>query len=345
MTRLILLFGCLLCLPAIAAPDGAKLYAQNCAACHGEKGDGGIGIPLSLPSFHASVDNDYLKQTILRGRPGRVMPSFGFLNDDEVTAIVAHMRAGYKGTVPTFPYTLVQGDAQRGGRLFEKHCAGCHGPTGEGGHGTGVTFSRPRDFPIIAPALHNPGYLSAAKDTLIKTTLVNGRAGTPMPTSSKLGLKNKDVNDIVAHIRSFEKKPLPSSAKLIETDESVIRIESPYDLETTIENVKKAVSANNFVFIREQPLNAGLVAEGQEDPKQHIVYFCNFSLLNQALATDPRVGLFLPCRITIVEQNGKVSMMTTNPKRLSRIFNNAELNDMCDQVSKMYIAVMEEAAL
>jgi len=87
------------------------------------------------------------------------------------------------------------------------------------------------------------------------------------------------------------------------------------------------------------------VAEGQEDPKQHIVYFCNFSLLNQALATDPRVGLFLPCRITIVEQNGKVSMMTTNPKRLSRIFNNAELNDMCDQVSKMYIAVMEEAAL
>lgn len=345
MPRLFAVLGLLICLPAFAAPDGAKLYAQNCAACHGEKGDGGIGIPLSLPSFHASVDNDYLKQTILRGRPGRVMPSFSFLNDDEVSAIVGHMRTWYQGPVPAYPYTLVKGDAKRGEQLFEKFCMGCHGPSGQGGRGTGVTFSRPRDFPIVPPALHNPGYLSAAKDAMIKATLMKGRAGTPMLAAGKLGLKEKDVNDVVAYVRSFEKKPLPSSAKLIETGEASIVMESPYDLKTTIENVKKAVSSNNFALIREQPLNAGLVAEGKEDPKQHIVYFCNFSLLNQALATDPRVGLFLPCRITIVEQRGKVSMMSVNPKRLSRIFNNAELNDMCDQVTKMYIAVMEEAAL
>jgi cytochrome c oxidase cbb3-type subunit 3 len=346
MRRLIILFGLLLnCLPALAAPDGAKLYLQNCAGCHGEKGDGGIGIPLSLPSFHASVDDEYLKQTVLRGRPGRVMPSFSYLSDAEVDAIVRHMRSWYKGKVPVYPFTPVKGIAKRGEQLFEKHCAGCHGPSGEGGHGTGVTFSRPRDFPIMPPALHNPGYLSAAKDAMIKATLVNGREGTPMVAFGKRGLKDKDLNDIVAHLRSFEKKPLASSAKLIETGEAIIAMESSYDLKTTIENVKKAVGSNNFVLIREQPLNAGLVAEGRENPKQHIVYFCNFGLLNQALATDPRVGLFLPCRITVVEQGGKVTMMAANPKRLSRIFNNSELNEMCDQVTKMYIAVMEEAAL
>ncbi len=347
MPRSIVLFGLLFacCLPAFAAPDGAKLYSRNCAGCHGEKGDGGIGIPLSLPSFHAQVDDDYLKQTVLRGRPGRVMPSFSYLSDTEVDAIVRHMRSWYKGKAPVYPFTPIKGDAKRGEQLFEKHCAGCHGPTGEGGHGTGVTFSRPRDFPIMPPALHNPGYLSSAKDAMIKATLVNGRVGTPMAAFGKRGVKDKDLNDIVSHLRSFEKKPLPSSAKLIETGEAIIAMESPYDLKTTIENVKKAVSANNFVFIREQPLNAGLVTEGSEDPKQHIVYFCNFSLLNQALATDPRVGLFLPCRITVVEQGGKVTMMAANPKRLSRIFNNSELNEMCDQVTKMYISVMEEAAL
>ena len=346
MQRLIILFSLLLaCLPAIAAPDGAKLYARNCAGCHGEKGDGGIGIPLSLPSFHATVDDDYLKQTLLRGRPGRVMPSFSHLSDAEVNAIVRHMRSWYKGKVPVYPFTPIKGDAKRGAQLFEKHCAACHGPTGEGGHGTGVTFSRPRDLPIMPPALHNPGYLSATKDAMIKDTLVKGRAGTPMVSFSKRGLKDKDLNDIVAHVRSFERIPLPTSAKLIETSDAIISMDSPYDLKTTIENLKKAVTSNNFIFIREQPLNAGLVAEGSEDPKQHIIYFCNFNLVNQALATDPRVGLFLPCRITVVEHHGKVTMMAANPKRLSRIFNNAELNEMCDQVTKMYLAVMEEAAL
>ena len=345
MRRLTGLFVLLSLSFSVHAVDGPKLYSQNCAGCHGEKGDGGIGIPLSLASFQASVDDEYLKKTILHGRSGRVMPSFSFLAKAEIDAIVKHMRSWYSGSLPRFTSKQVSGNAMQGKKLFAKHCASCHGPMGEGGHGTGVTFSRPRDLPIMPPALHNPGFLTAATDELIKATLVNGRKGTPMVAASNLGLKDKDVNDIVAYVRSFEKKPLSNSAKLIETGEAVISMESPYDLKTTVDNVKRSVASSNFVFIREQALNAGLVAEGLEDTQQHIVYFCNFNLLNQALATDPRVGLFLPCRITVVEQGGKVLMMAVNPKRLSRIFNNSELNEMCDEVTKMYISVMEEAAL
>ena len=107
MQRFMILFGLLLvCLPAIAAPDGAKLYARNCAGCHGEKGDGGIGIPLSLPSFHATVDDDYLKQTLLRGRPGRVMPSFSHLSDAEVNAIVPKIRDQQQPKLVSFPCRL-----------------------------------------------------------------------------------------------------------------------------------------------------------------------------------------------------------------------------------------------
>ena len=47
----------------------------------------------------------------------------------------------------------------------------------------------------------------------------------------------------------------------------------------------------------------------------------------------------------MVEQNGKVKMMTVNPKRLSKIFNNAELNTLCDEMTKRYLAIMEEAAI
>lgn len=343
----LLVLGLLLnwAVPAWAAPDGAKLYAQNCAACHGESGSGGIGIPLSLPSFQSAVDDAYLKRSIRLGRPGRVMPAFSQLQDVEVDAIIKHLRSWYRGKVPRFDAKPVRGNAQHGKVLFQQHCAACHGQHGEGGHGTGVTLSRPRDFPIIPPALLNPGFLAAASDAMIKHTLVTGREGTPMVAFGKKGLKDRDLNDIVSFVRGLEKQAPAPSASVLTTDAAIIGMDSPYDLKTTIENVRKAVGSNNFVLIREQALNAGLVAEDKEDPKQHIIYFCNFGMLNQALATDPRVGLFLPCRITVVEREGKVRMLAVNPKRLSRIFNNAELNEMCDQITKMYTAIMEEATL
>lgn len=329
---------------AQAAPDGAKLYARNCAVCHGENGGGGMGVPLSLPSFQAAISDDYLHKTIRLGRPGRVMPPSS-LPDAEIESIVRFIRSWSYGPAPLFPPMRVKGDATHGRQLYAAHCATCHGANGEGGKGTGVTFSRPRDLPIMAPALNNSGFLVSATDSMIRENLKRGRQGTPMVSFLKNGLKEKDIDDIVSFVRGFEQALKPESVDPAETEKAVLTMDSPYDLATTIENVKRAATSSNFIFIREQPLDFGLVPEGQEDPRQHIIYFCSFSMLNQALMTDPRVGLFLPCRITVVEQNGKVKMMAVNPRRLSRIFNNSELNAMCEEMTRRYLAIMEEAAL
>lgn len=347
ITRIMLAFAitCLCITSALAMPDGAKLYAQNCAACHGENGTGGIGVPLSLPSFQSTISDDYVRKTILLGRPGRIMPAFTQLKPDEIDAIVKHVRAWNKSKPVIYPATPVAGDPIRGKQLFAQYCAGCHGANGEGGKGTGVTFSRPRELPIMAPALHNPGFLAAATDAMIKDTLIKGREGTPMVSFFVHGLKEKDINDITRHIRSFEQQTTAPSAVILETEQAILSADSPYDLQTTINNVKNAATSHNFIFIREQTLDSGLVPEGKENPSQHLVYFCNFNFLNQALATDPRVGLFLPCRITVVEENGKVRLFAVNPKRLSKIFNNSELNEMCDEMTKHYKTIMDEATL
>lgn len=328
-----------------APPDSAKLYSQNCAVCHGQSGNGGIGIPLALASFQSSIDDDYLRRTIRHGRPGRVMPAFNALSDAEVEAIVQYVRSWNKAPRRSFARQRVSGDPKHGKQLFGQYCAACHGANGEGGKGTGVTFSRPRDLPIMAPALHNPGFLASATDSMIKTILIKGRAGTPMRSFLKAGLKEKDIDDIVSYVRSFEREPLSSSAAVLKVDQAVISRESPYDLATTVENVKKAISNNNFFFGRVQPLEYGLTTPEQADPRQTIVYFCNISFLNQALATDPRVGMFLPCRITIVEHQGKVTVMSVNPEVLSSLFNNSELNDLCKKMHKSYVDILEEATL
>lgn len=343
-----LLGGLLLCSSvAYAAPNGQQLYQQNCASCHGLDGAGGVGIPLSLPSFLSSVPDTYLHKTIRYGRPGRVMPAYKHLSDAQIAAIVGYLRSFAPAKAPETINRLVKGNISNGKKLYGQYCASCHGLDGQGGQGTGVTFSRPRELPIIAPSISNPGFLLAAEDSMIKATLMNGRPGTPMQSFIKLGLKEKDIDDIVSYVRSFEAENNPQSGKLTtqQAESPVLVFDSPNDLKTTVENVKAAAIAENFRIIRVQDLEQGLVAKGTESNHEVIIYFCNFKTLNDVLAVDPRVGLFLPCRATVVERAGKVQVMTINPRYLSAMYNNDELDKFCDRMHSIYTNIIEEATL
>lgn len=328
---------------ASAAPDGKALFNMHCSACHGSEGKGGVGVPLSLPSFINSVSDKYLKTTIREGRPGRIMPAFAKMSDAQVKAIVTYMRSWSNTRAVKFDNTPIKGDKKHGKELFSKRCAQCHGVDGKGGKGTGVTFSRKRDLPIIAPALNNAGFLASATDMMIKNTLIHGRKGTPMMPLSDSGLKEKDINDVVSYIRSFQNQETASVDN--ENIEGIIVVESPYGLNETVENLKRAIGNNNFKLIRTDYLDHGFVEEGKENKKQVVLHFCNFNFLFEALTIDPRVGMFLPCRVTVVEHEGKVQMMTINPMRLSKLFNNDELDKSCKEMTEVYETILEDASL
>ena len=330
---------------AAAAPDGGKLYAEHCAVCHGANGTGGIGVPLALPSFQGTISDDYIRKTIKYGRPGRVMPSYTYLKPAEIEALVHQVRSWNQTKPLIFSGQAIKANRAHGADLYAKECAACHGASGEGGKGTGVTFSRPRDLPIMAPALNNSGFLASAPDAMIKLTLMQGYEGTPMESYLKKGLSVRDIEDIVSFVRGFEQARLGRQMDKATGQRPVIVRDSPYDLDTTVKNVMAAVNNNNFFYGRVQPLEYGLTAPDKADPHQVIVYFCNISFLNQALAIDPRIGMFLPCRISIVEHDGKVQVMSVNPKVLSRLFNNVELDTLCDRLYNGYVAILEEATL
>lgn len=332
--------------PAVLAEqDGAKLYAHYCAACHGSQGAGSVGVPLSLPDFLNTVDDEYLRNTIRLGRPGRVMPAFRQLSDADVSAVVKHIRGWAPAGAPAVAIvnTEVRGNAQHGGELYAQYCAACHGSRGEGGHGTGVTFSRPRDLPVLAPALNNPGFLAAASDAMIKTTLMRGRQGTPMQSFLKQGLKERDIDDLVVYVRTLAHVPLPNPVKSFADEPPIIVRESSSGMDKTIERLKNAISAANMRLIRVESFDQAFSEKGKENKHHVTVDSCDFNFLNQALAVDPRVGLFLPCRFTVTERDGRVRVMVINPKRLSAIFNNSELNSLCDKMYKVYVDIIEEA--
>ena len=332
---------------AYAAPHGDELYVTHCSSCHGNDGKGGVGVPIALPSFLDSVSDEYLIKTIRHGRPGRIMPAFDILSDAQVSAIVTHVRSWSDNPAPVESQLVVKGDAKHGEQLYVKYCAQCHGENASGGKGTGVTFSRKRDLPITAPALNNAGFLASASDVMIRDTITFGREGTPMTSMLVAGMSDKDIDDVVSYVRSLEKSAAEMQEVLNGNAEEpfAIVVDSPYDLEETLENLKQAITDQNFTLIRTDYLEHGLVEEGKENKKQVVLHFCNFGFLFEALSIDPRIGMFLPCRITVIEKDGKVQLMTINPKRLSQLFNNHELDESCSEMYEVYSTLLEDAIL
>lgn len=320
------------------AESGEALYQEHCATCHGDEGQGGIGLPLNLQDFLRTADRDYLTASIQHGRPGRVMPSFQHLLSEEERRRIADFVLSWQEETQAEMPTVGPGDPDHGGQLYQENCAECHGSQGQGGE-------QPRQAPaevspeskVVAPALNNSGFLASASDAFIKATVKRGRGGTRMAAHGEAqGLSDTDLDDLVAFIRGWEEGIDPLAKPVIE-----VRTDTPVD--ELIPLLKMAINSNNFVFIRQQTLYEGLGGEAPDQPVR-ILHFCSFGLLDKALKTDERVGTFLPCQITVYRDGGQTVMSAINPKALSPLFHKPELELYCTLVSERYLKIMREAS-
>lgn len=340
-----LLLTCnLFSIASYANDRGDVLFTQNCAICHGSDGMGGMGAQIASQSFLQSASNHYLKQTIRLGRPGRIMPSFYWMSDSDIDAIITFIGQWRKSPPPVWSNSKINGDAAVGKDLYMAYCASCHGKQADGGKGTGMHFSRPTNLPITAPALNNQGLLNSMPDHMLRHMIQLQRVESLMPSADQLGLKTQQVDNIVSYIRSLQIQHLTKQPLYDDQPASLI-VDSPYSFEETISNIKRSIIGSNFIHIRDQELTEGFDVEPAKGSRQTMIYFCNFNFLYDALKIDPRVGMFLPCRITVTENNGQVQMMSINPKHLSQLFNNNELNESCDKMHEVYTNILEDASL
>lgn len=56
---------------------GMLVYQQYCVDCHGAKGQGRVGPALNNPGFLGTASDQFIRETITRGRPGTPMSPYG----------------------------------------------------------------------------------------------------------------------------------------------------------------------------------------------------------------------------------------------------------------------------
>src|SRR6266542_2029761 len=114
---------------------GGQLYRRMCAVCHGPTGTGyraDQAPAVTHPEFLGSVSNDFLRRAIAAGRPGTTMSAWsrdqgGPLAPTDVDALVTFIRAWQRHAVGPLDERPVAGDASRGGEVYARECARCHG--------------------------------------------------------------------------------------------------------------------------------------------------------------------------------------------------------------------------
>ena len=158
-------------LMARAMPAAQRLFADNCAACHGTHGTGGPGFPdLTDANWLWGGSPDTIAETLLvginSGHPDtRVsqMPAFGrdgILSREAVQAVADYVLA--------LPGSAADPQSA-GAQVFAENCVACHGENGSGGLGTG------------APSLVGDRWIYGGDRAKILATIHGGRQGA-MPS-------------------------------------------------------------------------------------------------------------------------------------------------------------------
>ncbi len=162
------------------AQVGGRLFADNCAGCHGTSARGAIGFPnLSDDDWLYGGKPEQILHSIAYGRSGN-MPAFGaMLKPAELDALVALV-----GNWSQPPLSAQQAEAARA--KFAVVCAACHGSEAQGNTLMG------------APRLSDAIWLHGGKPEDLRHSITFGRSGN-MPAHREL-LSEMEIKLLAAFV-------------------------------------------------------------------------------------------------------------------------------------------------
>lgn len=168
-----------------AMPAAARLYLDNCSACHGREAGGGPGFPVLHDDYWlwGGTPEDIawtLQVGINAEHPESQwaqMPAFDWMERSELRALSDYVAAMPVGAADPNSAAAT---------LFDENCAACHGDGGAGGMLNG------------APSLIDTAVIYGQDADTVMTTLMKGRQGV-MPLWSDR-LSDAEINALALYV-------------------------------------------------------------------------------------------------------------------------------------------------
>lgn len=155
--------------------EGQRIFAGNCAACHGLDGQGGERGPDIANRREIQRRTDQaLFRIVHDGVPGTGMPSFRALGTPAIHAVIQHLRELQNhGKSEPLP-----GDPKNGETLFsgKAECSSCHMVKGQGGFIASdlSSFASGRHVAKIRDAITTPGKITDSRKSAMVVTAGDG---------------------------------------------------------------------------------------------------------------------------------------------------------------------------
>ncbi len=180
---------------------GQQLYAQNCATCHGDFGEGGpnpsrpgdIIAPISTAEYLKTRDDSTLRAILTQGQPNFGMAPFGTafggpLDDADIDAIVNYLRSWEADPPVELPPEVAATVVPlQGTEIFAALCAQCHGVNGEG---------------IVGPSLRDPDFQARVTDQDLFNIINKGHPVAAMIAWGEV-LTSEQIQQLVTFIRQL----------------------------------------------------------------------------------------------------------------------------------------------
>jgi uncharacterized protein (DUF302 family) len=120
-------------------------------------------------------------------------------------------------------------------------------------------------------------------------------------------------------------------------------LETPKSFDDAVAAVEAACAAVSFRVLHIHDVQATLAAKGFARHPLKIVEICNAKFAYDALAKDIRVGLMLPCRITVYVHGSKTFLSAFRPTVIKAMLPEAGLERLADEVDVIVRGIVDAA--
>ncbi len=172
--------------------DGGKLFAANCATCHGMALQGSTQAPSLIGVGAASVDFQVgtgRMPLAATGPQGEVKPEQ--FTPEQVAALAAFVATKGNGPgIPSAQYLGGTGDAGVGAELFRVNCAMCHNVAGAGGALTQGKYAPP---------------LAGVEAVYAYEAMITGPQN--MPVFNDSNISPEDKANIITYLKFLDETP------------------------------------------------------------------------------------------------------------------------------------------